>query len=283
MNPKTNTRPVGATDRLLTTQRNGVTTLTMNRPRQLNGWTMEMMADLKAALAWAAGDEGTQALILTGNGRYYSAGAHLGKLNFGHPKSLHAAIVAHNRALFDAFLDFPKPILAAVNGPTLGAAATSATLCDGIIAAESATFSTPFAALHVPPEGCSSVLFERLMGPDNAQRMLGPEGWKPTAAEALQAGLVQWVVPQEALLEQAQRIAEGWIASGATRRYRGPGELEELKAVNARESVGVADAFLSAPFMMRQARFLWRKRKRGPAVMFLALRATRPLWSLLLR
>ena len=95
-------------------------------------------------------------------------------------------------------------------------------------------------------------------------------------------GLVQWAVTPEALMTEAQRIAEGWIAAGKERRFRGPGELDELKAVNARESVGVADSFLSAPFMKAQCKFLWSKQKRVPALMFLTLWGTRPLWAHLL-
>ncbi len=268
---------------VLISKLNGVTTLTMNRPKRLNGWTRPMMDELKAGLAAAAEDDATKAVILTGSGRYYCAGVNLGgTLELGHPATLHRLITEHNRELFDTFLDFPKPILVAANGPALGAAATSATLCDGIIAAHGAHFSTPFAAVKVTPEGCSSVLFERMMGAESAQRMLGEEGWKPTAKEALAVGLVQWAVPAEDLMTEAQRIAEEWIASGKERSFRGPGELEELKAVNARESVGVADSFLSAPFMKAQVKFLWSKGKRGPAVMFAALLASRPLWSRLL-
>ena len=71
---------------------------------------------------------------------------------------------------------------------------TSATVADTIIASERATFSTPFARLGVPPEGCSSVHFKRIMGKANADRMLGPEGWTPTAAEAKEAGFVSEVI-----------------------------------------------------------------------------------------
>lgn len=263
---------------------NRVTTLTMNMPARLNGWTMEMMNALKSALREAARDSETAAVVLTGTDPYYSAGVNLGAtLKLEHPRKLRALIIEHNQSLFDAFLDFPKPILVAVNGPVIGAAMTSATLCDGMIASEKATFSTPFAALGVPPEGCSSVHFPRLLGEAGAKRMLGKEGWKPTAAEALEAGLVQWVVPHEALLEEAQKIAEEWVEAGAERSFRAGSTLEELKAVNAKESVQVADAFLSAPFLNGQIKFLWGKKKRRPALMFLALRVTRPAWSLLLK
>ena len=270
------------TSLIRSTTKNRVTTLTMNMPARLNGWTMEMMSALKAALHAAADDAQTGAVILTGTDPYYSAGVNLGAtIRPSHPATLHALIVSHNQGLFDAFLDFPKPILAAVNGPAIGATVTSATLCDAIIASERATLSTPFAALGVPPEGCSSLLFPILMG-ESAERMLGEEGWKPTAAEALEVGLVQWVVPHAMLLDEAQRIAEGWVEAGAGRSFRGGVSRERLKAVNAEESIRIADAFLRPPFLRGQLRFLWRKKKRGPALVFLVVLLTRPLWSLLL-
>jgi len=265
---------------IITNKHDGVTTLTMNTPARLNGWTQQMMDALKEAFRVAATDDGTRAVVLTGADPYYCAGVNLGGiLRLGHPRKLHAMIVQQNRALFDAFLDFPKPLLVAVNGPAIGASVTSATLCDGIIASDKATFSTPFTALGVPPEGCSSVQFARLMGQANADRMLGEEGWRPTAEEALDAGLIQWIAPHDKLGEEAQRIARDWVTSGATRSYRGGSGRDELKAVNARESVDLADAFLSAPFIKAQFKFLKSKNKWGPAAMFLAMLISRPLWS----
>lgn len=277
---KENTQGRDETAMVVTTKRNGVTTLRMNNPKRLNGWTLEMMDAFKAGLRQAAEDDETKVVIFTGTGRYYSAGVNLGgTLKLGNPRTLHKMIVEHNQTLFETFLDFPKPILVAANGPAIGASVTSATLCDAIIAAPEATFSTPFASLGITPEGCSSIHFARIMGEENAERMLGKEGWKPTAQEALEAGFVRWVVPQEELLDEAQRIAEEWIEEGATRSFQGGSTLEELKEVNARESIGVADSFLSAPFMMGQARFLWGKGKRLPAMMFVGMRLSRLLWG----
>jgi len=265
---------------LLTHKRDGVTTLTMNVPARLNGWTMEMMDALKEGFKAAATDDETRVLVLTGADPYYCAGVNLAAtLRLGHPRKLHAMIVEHNQAIFDAFLDFPKPLLVAVNGPAIGASVTSATLCDGIIASDRATFSTPFAALGITPEGCSSVHFARIMGAANAERMLGQEGWKPTAGEALEAGLIQWTAPHDKLGQETHRIAQQWIDAGAERGFRGGSGRDELKAVNARESVDLADAFLSAPFIKAQFKFLWRKKKLGPATMFLAMLISRPLWS----
>ncbi|MBM4292949.1 MAG: enoyl-CoA hydratase/isomerase family protein [Deltaproteobacteria bacterium] len=265
---------------LLRDLRGGVLTLTMNRPAQLNGWTQEMMAALKGALADASRDDAVRAVVLTGVGRYYCAGVNLSAtLKLAPPKALHAQIIAHNQALFDSFLDLTKPIVVALNGHAIGASVTSATLCDALLAAEGATLSTPFAALGVPPEGCSSVLFERLMGAEAAARALGAEGWKPTAAEALAAGLVTGVRPPEELLPAAQALAAEWAAAGRARVFRGGLTREALKEVNARESRVLADAFLAPPFLRAQLRFLARKRRWAPALLFGALWATRWAWG----
>ena len=270
-------------DLLVVTTKNRVRTLRMNNPRRLNGWTLPMQRALGGALDAAAGDDEVAALVLTGTGPYYSAGADLsGSFRLGHPRALRALVVKGNYELFDQFIRFPKPLLAAINGVALGAPVTTAVLCDAIIASEEASFSTPFARLRVPAEGCSSVLFPKLFGADVAARILGEEGWKPTAKEALEIGLVEAVVPADRLLEEAQRIAEGWVAEGRARTYRGGASREALEAVNARESEEVADAFLSKPFLMNQYRFLKSKKKTGPAMTFFALALTRPLWGRLL-
>ena len=239
-----------------------------------------MMDAFSSAFEKASQDELIKAVIFTGAGDYYSAGVNLGgTLKLMAPKKLHQLIVKHNEKLFDRFLTFPKPILVATNGPAIGASVTSATLCDGIIAANTSTFSTPFAALGITPEGCSSVHFARLMGYDNAQRMLGTEGWRPNGDEALAAGLVQWVVPKDHLQTEAQKIAQGWVSNARSRTILAGSELSELQAVNARESIELANRFLGADFLKGQFKFLWRKKKRMPSIVFLFLWLLRPLWK----
>ena len=125
----------------------GVTMLIINNPKRLNGWTMEMMNALKEAFSIAVTDDETKVIVLTGADPYYCAGVNLAAaFRLMHPRKLRNMIIELNQALFDMFLDFSKPILVAVNGPAIGASVTSATLCDGIIASEKATFSTPFTA-----------------------------------------------------------------------------------------------------------------------------------------
>lgn len=257
-----------------------VAVITMNDPRRLNGWTPRMQEAIAEALARAAADDEVGAVVLTGTGPYYSAGVDLsGSLRLGPPRRLREQILKANRALFDRFLSFPKPMLAAVNGHAIGATVTSAALCDRLVAAESATFSTPFARLGLCPEGCSSVMFPKLMGETNATRMLGAEGWKPSATEAASAGLVDEVVADDALRQKAIDTARSWAEAGRERRFRGGLEVAQLSEINGRESDMLADAFLAAPFLMGQYRFLKSRGKWGPALFFLALRAARPIWS----
>ena len=266
-----------------TTINDGVLTITMSQPKKLNGWTFPMMEAFKEAFIKATKNHSIKVVIFTGKGDYYSAGVDLGgSLKPMLPKKLQQSIVEYNQQLFEAFLHLPKPILIAINGPAIGASVTSSTLCCGIIASEKATFSTPFAKLGVPPEGCSSVHFPRLLGAENAERMLGKEGWKPTASEALSIGLVQWVASDKELLNEANKIARNWISQQKERSFLAGSQLKELKAVNAEESIAVAEAFLSAAFMKEQARFLWSKKKRVPSLVFLSLWLLRPLWARLL-
>lgn len=270
-------------DLILWETKDHVTTLTMNNPRKLNGWTMDMLDALGAAFKRATNDADTKVLILTGADPYYCAGVNLSAvISPGHPAKLHAFIVEQNQGLFEMFLNFPKPIMVAVNGPAIGASVTSATLCDAIIASENATFSTPFAKLGVTPEGCSSVLFPKLIGEDAARRMLGPEGWQPTGSEAAEIGLVDQVVAHEKLLEEASELAKQWIRDGRKRSFKAGMSLDELRKINARESQELADAFLGPKFLRGQYEFLKSKGKTGPALVFRSILLSRPLWKRLL-
>jgi len=275
---------LGKVDRnlILTSTLNNVTTLKMNDPKKLNGWTGPMMMTLRTLLKEHANDSATKVLVLTGSDPYYCAGVNLSATMAPmHPKKLHYLISSNNQELFDTFLDFPKPILIAANGPAIGASVTSATLCDAIIASEKATFNVPFAALGITPEGCSSVHFERMLGAEVANRLL-KDGWKPTGTEAAEVGMVKEVVPHTNLMTRAQEVAEEWVRQGKQKNIPGGGNVEEYKAVNARESRELADAFLSYPFLNAQHKFLKSKGKTSNALIFWLVKTMRPLWSRLL-
>ena len=140
-----------------------------------------------------------------------------------------------------------------------------------------------YVVLGIPPEGCSSVHFERIMGPKNAHRMLGPEGWIPTAEEALKAGFVHQVVPHYDLMNSAQAKAEEWIKENRVKNLIKSNQVEEYRAVNMKESKDLADAFLATPFIDAQYKFLKSKGKSQAANTFWFLKVTRPLWSKMLK
>ena len=99
-----------------------------------------------------------------------------------------------------------------------GGGVTGPALCDVTLASDRATFSTPFKQLGVLPEGCSSVHFQRIMGEENARRML-EEGWKPKAEEAKEIGLVSEVVPHDQLLTRAQVTTSSHVSNVFTRVF----------------------------------------------------------------
>mmetsp|Transcript_21928 Transcript_21928/g.62355 ORF Transcript_21928/g.62355 Transcript_21928/m.62355 type:complete len:282 (+) Transcript_21928:86-931(+) len=257
---------------------NGVRTIRFNNPKKLNGWSPLIMAEMAEALKEAAADEAVSAAILTGTGKYYCAGVDFaGSLKPMHPREFKARLTEQNQALFDQFLDFPKPLFAALNGPAIGAAVTSAGLCDQIIASDTATLHTPFKSLGLVPEGCSSFTFPLVFGDTVAKEVL--EGRKLSAQEAVEFGYAAEVVPEDQVQQRAQQVAEEWVASGRPRRVQSEGNLEQLKAVNAKESVALANAMLDYPFLNHMIQFAKAKKKYTPYLVFLLAKTTRPLWS----
>ena len=116
-------------DLVLTERKKKVTRVKMNNPKRLNGWTVTMLTSLFRTLDDLAEDEDTEVVVLTGSDPYYCAGASLSEhFKLMHPRKFHTFIAEQNELLFGKFLNFPKPILIAANGPAVGGAVTSALL-----------------------------------------------------------------------------------------------------------------------------------------------------------
>jgi len=105
-----------------------------------------------------------------------------------------------------AFINFPKPLIAAVNGPAIGIAVTTLAICDVVYASESATFTTPFTALGQSPEGLSSLLFPQIFGRSTANEML-LMGKTLTAKQAQSLHFVSEVFPDNGFHEKIHSIA----------------------------------------------------------------------------
>ncbi len=219
--------------------RDGVGWLTFDHPDRLNAFTAADYAELNGALRAAAADSATRVVVVTGNGRAFSAGAHRSLVDgTASAGELHQAGTQFT-ALLETLVDFDKPVVAAVNGLAVGIGCTMLLHCDLVVMAESARVRFPFTALGVVPEAGSSALAPaRLRGADATWAMLSSE-WVD-AAGAVAMGLAWRVVPDVELRDQTQRAAAAIAAHdpdsvAATKRLLLAGRAELVRAAMARE------------------------------------------------
>ena len=195
--------------------------LTLNRPETLNAWTADFGRELKRVVEGEAARDSVRAVIVTGAGRGFSSGADL-KAGFepaeddGMPdirKELHEIyhpVIAGIRRL-------PKPVVAAVNGPAVGIGCSLALSCDLVMAAESAFLGLAFVNIGLMPDGGSTAFVPPAVGKARAFQM-ALLGERVSAQQALEWGLVNWVHPDDALMDEANTLVEG-LAAGPTRSY----------------------------------------------------------------
>ncbi|MBW2498375.1 MAG: crotonase/enoyl-CoA hydratase family protein [Deltaproteobacteria bacterium] len=191
-----------------------VMTVTLNRPDRLNAFTVSMLHDWLAVLDRADEDDEVRAVIVTGAGRGFCAGADLGGgAKTFDPGAVGSAGAQRERARRDEggrlvlrLYRCRKPVIAAVNGPAVGVGVTSILPMDIRIASEQARFGFVFARRGVVPEACSSWFLPRVVGINRAMEWVAT-GRVFDAQEALEAGLVSEVLPPEALLPRARELA----------------------------------------------------------------------------
>ncbi|XP_022689644.1 enoyl-CoA delta isomerase 2, mitochondrial-like [Varroa jacobsoni] len=184
---------------LVITKQNGVFTVRLNRPSKKNSLSFEMYKEITRLLKETANDSSVNYFVLTGTADYFSSGNDLG--NFSEKLKTGADLVVMAKESADlvkdyigAFIDFPKPMVALVNGPSIGVSCTVLGLFDLVYASDVATFQTPFSKLGLSPEGCSSVTFPRILGGPLAAEVLLMNRIL-SAAEAKAAGFVTDVFP----------------------------------------------------------------------------------------
>jgi enoyl-CoA hydratase len=221
-------------DELVRVERDGrVAVVLLNRPKQLNALSGELMGALVAVLRELDEDREIRAIVLGGNERAFAAGADIAELAAGTPISLY-----ENRRIdaWDAIRAVRAPIVAAVSGFCLGGGCELAMLCDVIVAAESAKFGQPEINLGVLPGAGGTQRLTRAVGKAVAMDMI-LTGRMLSAREALSFGLVARVVAQEAWLVEARRVAAE-IAAKSPISVRLAKEAVD-KAFEAPLSVGV--------------------------------------------
>ena len=227
-----------------------VATLTLDRPEKLNAYLPAMGDEIVHAFRHAGGDDGVRAVILTGAGRGFCAGVDLEALRGANDseapqKGPRLGEEDFVRKLPLELWNFPKPIIAAINGAAIGVGATMTLACDLRLAADEAKIGFTFAKLGILPGLGSTHLLPRLVGMGKAMELvlgarilLGPE------AEAI--GLVQHSVPGPELMERAREIAHAMAAldpavlAAARKGLREGPELSLAEAMKNEQSLSAA-------------------------------------------
>jgi enoyl-CoA hydratase/carnithine racemase len=188
-------------------------TLTLDRPEVLNAMSPELIAELMTIAPWLADRAQLRALIVTGEGRAFSAGGDVNwfKRGIDQPELDLPSNVRHGAdVLHQAIVDFrriPYPVIAAVNGVAAGAGFSLALMCDTRIASSEAAFVCAYGRIGASPDGGMTYFLPRLVGPGRAIELLINDPLL-SAEGALQMGIVAEVVPAEELMTRVREKAE---------------------------------------------------------------------------
>lgn len=208
-----------------------IATVTMNRPKQLNALSDELMRAIVAALVELDADRDVRAIVLTGSERAFAAGADIKQM--ASTTSMEFAF-GDRVEQWDTLAGLGTPLIAAVSGHCLGGGCELAMLCDFIVASETASFGQPETAVGIIPGAGGTQRLVRAVGKAKAMDVI-LTGRTLSAAEAERAGLVARLVTREMLVREAQDAARA-IASRAPIAQRLARE-----AVDKAADMGLAD------------------------------------------
>jgi enoyl-CoA hydratase/carnithine racemase len=224
---------------------NRVRTLTLDRPEALNAFNEALYDATADALLAAAADPDVAVVLVTGNGRGFSAGTDLLELHRIATDPTFERGRHGFPGLIDALVAFPKPLVVAVNGVGLGIGCTILGFADLAFMSRTARLKCPFTSLGVAPEAASSYLMPLLVGRQNAAWLLQSSEWV-SADEALAMGLVWRVCEPDDLLPEALRHAEVLAAKPvsslvAVKRTMTAPLRAEIEAARERENAAFAE------------------------------------------
>lgn len=197
--------------RIIYDVRDGIATVTLNRPERLNAYVPEMGEEVVDAFSRARDDDAVRVIILTGAGRGFCAGVDLDYLK-AHAKGEIPATGARlgEEAFVRQFplelIEYPKPVIAAINGAAFGVGVTMTLPCDIRLASDAAKLGLNFSKLGVLPGLGSTHLLPRLVGIAKALELVLTARAIP-AKEAEEIGLVHRMVAAESLLDEARQLA----------------------------------------------------------------------------
>ncbi len=196
-------------EQITTEAAEGVLTITLNRPERLNAWTAQMGAEMRAAFDLADADDDVRAVIVTGAGRGFCAGADLGGGGDTFDARKREAVAGARRdnggELTLRIFESTKPVIAAINGPAVGIGATMTLPMDVRLAADDARIGFVFARRGIIPEAASSWFLPRVVGISRAMEWVST-GRVFSAQEALDGRLVRSLHPKDELLDAARAL-----------------------------------------------------------------------------
>jgi enoyl-CoA hydratase/carnithine racemase len=227
------TSPATKFEEILYEVNDRVSTVTLNRPDKLNAWTPTMQREVYSAMAGAEKDDDVRVMILTGAGRAFCAGAdigNLGSLASGkvNPERLKKDWLAYSprddarpdfQRTYSYFPAIGKPVLAALNGPTVGLGFVISLYCDMRFGSDQAKFSTAFSRRGLIAEHGISWMLPRIVGLPNALDLI-LSARTIDAAEAARMGLVNRVIPQERLMPAVMEYAKELASKVSPRSLR---------------------------------------------------------------
>ena len=244
-----------------------VATIKLNRPEKLNAFGGPMRDEILHALDKTAADDQIRVLVVTGEGRGFSAGGdidHLKQVRENKDEEKFRSVLATGQKITRSLRAFAKPVIAAVNGPCAGAGFSFALGCDIRIASDLATFGASFALVGLHPDWGGSWFLPKLVGSARACELVFT-GTMISALEAERIGLVNHVVPHDQLIPSVMDLA-GKIAKNPPEVLRLAKESiyrsvnSDLETAFARESQVQLECFYSEDFLEGVTAFV-EKRK----------------------
>jgi 2-(1,2-epoxy-1,2-dihydrophenyl)acetyl-CoA isomerase len=212
--------PVREYETVVLTRKGAAACIELNRPAVMNAWDDQLPEDLAAALTFVEDEPSVRAVVITGRGRAFSAGADVHKL----VRDVDDGSLDVGRSLRERsnpivlqIRHMPKPVVAAVNGPAAGIGVSLALTCDLVIAAESAFFVVAFTRIGLTPDGGASLFLAARLGHARASR-LALQAERLPAAEACEWGLIDHVVADAGHWAAAEQLVAE-LAAGPTRAY----------------------------------------------------------------
>lgn len=228
------------TDTVLYETEGAVATITLNRPVSLNSFDKAMRTGLAAATARARNDTGIRAVILTGAGRCFSAGADL-KAGLKTGAEVEQMLNEEYRPSLTDIAEMEKPVISAINGFAAGIGLSYALVCDLSVMAESAFLLSPFSTIGLIPDGGSTWLLTHAIGYRNAYEM-AVENERMPATRCKELGLVNRITPDDVLMETAREWASKLTGKAPLALVRTKKIMRQAPSLNYADAIGAEAA-----------------------------------------